>query len=169
MIKLLDLLNEAKQVGPLYHWTDIYHSYDIINDNFLKGYLTDTFLSQPAISFTRSKNFLKTRPKLRNRPEICFVVDGDKLSNNYKIQPFQDPKIKKDEMEEKALTKGINNFSDYVIKIIIPRNRFMKNFDYSPDLFKNKFEKRGGEGYYGDIKNYIKWANSKGFKNIEIV
>jgi hypothetical protein len=52
MIKLIDILNESKQIGPLYHWTDIYSSYNIINNNFLKGYLTDTFTSQPTISFT---------------------------------------------------------------------------------------------------------------------
>ena len=47
MIKFIDILNESKQVGPLYHWTDIYNSYNIISGNvsaklsligaFLKG------------------------------------------------------------------------------------------------------------------------------------
>jgi hypothetical protein len=172
MIKLLDILKEAKQVGSLYHWTNIYSSYDIINDNFLQGYLTDTFTSQHAISLTRNKEFIKSKPKLRNKPEICFVIDGDKLSSNYKIQPFQDPKIKKDEMEEKVLTKGIKNFSNFVIKIIIPKKRFANNKsvnDYWPDQYANKFKKVGGKGFYGDVENYIKWANDKGFNNIEII
>jgi hypothetical protein len=169
MIKFIDILNESKQVGPLYHWTDIYSSYNIINNNFLKGYLTDTFKTQPAISFTRNKNFLQTRPKLRNKPEICFVVDGDKLSNSYKIQPFQDPKIKKDEMEEKVLTYGIKDFSNYIIKIIIPKKKFLKSYDYSPNQYEDKFKSVGGEGYYGDIQNYINLLKSKGFNNIEII
>jgi hypothetical protein len=172
MIKLIDILNESKQVGPLYHWTDIYSSYNIINNNFLKGYLTDTFTSQPAISFTRNKNFLQTKPKLRNRPEICFVVDGDKLSNKYKIQPFQDPKIKKDEMEEKVLTNGIDNFSNYVIKIIIPKKRFSpgeRANDYSIDQYIYKFKGVGGKGWLGDIKNYTNWLIDKGFNNFEII
>lgn len=175
MIKLVNLLKEiteGKQVGSLYHWTDIYNSYNIINDNFLKGYLTDTFKSQPAISFTRNKNFLQTKPKLRNRPEICFVVDGDKLSNKYKIQPFQDSKIKKDEMEEKVLTDGIDNFSNYITKIIIPKKRFSpgkRANDYSTDQYDYKFEKVGGKGFFGDIKNYTNWLMDKGFNNFEIV
>jgi hypothetical protein len=172
MIKLIDILNESKQVGPLYHWTDIYSSYNIINNNFLKGYLTDTFKSQPAISFTRNKNFLQTKPKLRNQPEICFVVDGDKLSNKYKIKSFQDPKIKKDEMEEKVLTDGIDNFLNYVIKIIIPKKRFSPGrsaYGYSTDQYDSKFKEVGGEGFFGDIKNYIKWLENKGFNNIEII
>jgi len=169
MIKFIDILNESKQVGPLYHWTDIYNSYNIINDNFLKGYLTDTFKTQPAISFTRNKNFLQTRPKLRNKPEICFVVDGDKLSNSYKIQPFQDPKIKKDEMEEKVLTYGIKDFSNYIIKIIIPKKKFLQSYDYSPNQYEDKFKSVGGEGYYGNIQNYINLLKSKGFNNIEII
>lgn len=169
MIKLLDILNEGKQVGTLYHWTDIYHSYDIVSNDFLKGYLTDTFKDQPGISFTRDKNFIKSKPKLRNKPEICFVIDGDKLSNSYKIQPFQDPKIKKDEMEEKVLTNGIKNFSNYVIKVIIPKKQWMKDYSYSPDQYNSKFQDLGGEGYSGDIKNYIKWLNKNGFNNIEVI
>jgi hypothetical protein len=171
MIKLIDILSESKQVGPLYHWTDIYSSYNIINNNFLKGYLTDTFTSQPAIYFTRNKNFLKTKPKLRNRPEICFVIDGDMLSNKYKIQPFQDPKIKKDEMEEKVLTDGIDNFSNYITKIIIPKKRFSPGKSasgWSPDQYDKKFEEVGGKGYFGDIKNYTNWLIDKGFNNFEI-
>jgi hypothetical protein len=169
MIKLLDILTEGKQVGTLYHWTDTMSSYKIINNNFLKGYLTDTFSSQPGISFTRNKNFLSTKPKLRNKPEICFVIDGDKLSNIYKIQPYQDPKIKKDEMEEKVLTDGIKNFSNYVIKVIIPKKRFMTSLQYSPDQYDYEFEKAGGEGYAGTIKNYVEWLNKKGFNNVEII
>ena len=169
MIKFQDILNEGKQVGTLYHWTDTMSSYDIVNNNFLKGYLTDTFSSQPGVSFTRNKNFLSTKPKLRNKPEICFVIDGDKLSNTYKIQPYQDPKIKKDEMEEKVLTDGIKNFSNYVIKVIIPKKRFMTSLAYSPSQYDYKFEKAGGEGYAGNIKYYIEWLNKKGFNNVEII
>jgi hypothetical protein len=168
MIKLLNILNEAKQVGTLYHWTDLMGSLNIISQDFLKGYLTDTFKEQPAISFTRDKNFYKGKNKLAAKPEICFVIDGDKLSNHYKIQPFQDPKIKKDEMEEKVLTDGIKNFSQYVTKVIVIKNRFNKSYTYSPLQIEDKWKHVGGEGY-PDYKNYIKWVNGKGFNDVEIV
>jgi len=164
MIKLLDILKEAKQVGSLYHWTDFVGSLNIISQNFLKGYITDTF-KQPAISFTRDKNFYKGKNKLATKPEICFIIDGDKLSNHYKIQPFQDSTIKKDEMEEKVITEGIKNFSQYVTKIIIIKNRFNKSPIYSPDQIENKWKLVGGEGY-PNYKKYIEWLTSKGF-NIE--
>jgi len=164
MIKLVDILNEAKQVGPLYHWTDLMGSLNIISQNFLKGYLTDTF-KQPAISFTRDKNFYKGKNKLATKPEICFVIDGDKLSNHYKIQPFQDPKIKKDEMEEKAITEGIKNFSQYITKIIIIKNRFNSSSQYSPSQIEDKWKSVGGEGY-PSYKKYVKWLTDKGF-NVE--
>jgi len=163
--KLTDLLNEGKQVGLLYHWTDLVGSLNIISQDFLKGYLTDTFKEQPAISFTRDKNFYKGKNKLATKPEICFVVDGDKLSNHYKIQPFQDPKIKKDEMEEKVLTKGIENFSQYVVKILVVKNRFGKSNTYSPDQIEDKWKLIGGEGY-PNYEKYIEWLTSKGF-NVE--
>jgi hypothetical protein len=164
MIKLVDILNEAKQVGPLYHWTDFMGSLNIISQNFLKGYLTDTF-KQPAISFTRDKNFYKGKNKLATKPEICFVIDGDKLSNHYKIQPFQDSTIKKDEMEEKAITEGIRNFSQYITKIIIIKNRFNSSSQYSPSQIEDKWKNVGGEGY-PNYKKYIEWLTNKGF-NIE--
>jgi hypothetical protein len=168
MIKLLDILKEAKQVGPLYHWTDFMGSLNIISQDFLKGYLTDTFSSNPAISFTRNKNFYKGNNKLATKPEISFVIDGDMLSNHYKIQPFQDPKIKKDEMEEKVITDGIKNFSKYVTKVIIIKNRFYKDSLYSPEFEKKKFNQARGEGYPGNINNYINMLKSNGFNNIEI-
>lgn len=161
MIKLINILNEGKQVGSLYHWTDFIGSLNIISQNFLKGYITDTF-KQPAISFTRDKNFYKGKNKLATKPEICFVIDGDKLSNHYKIQPFQDPTVKKDEMEEKVITEGIKNFSQYVIKIIVIENRFNKSSVYSPDQIENKWKLVGGEGY-PNYKKYIEWLNNKGF------
>ena len=167
MIKLIDLLNEGKQVGILYHWTDFMGSMNIINQDFLKGYLTDTFKKQPAISFTRDKNFYKGKNKLATKPEICFVVDGDKLSNHYKIRPFQDSKIKKDETEEKVLTDGIKNFSQYITNIIVVKNRFNKSFSYSPGQIKDKWENVGGKGYHS-YENYIKWLTDKGF-NVETI
>jgi len=168
MIKLNDILNEGKQVGLLYHWTDLVGSLNIISQDFLKGYLTDTFKEQPAISFTRDKNFYKGKNKLATKPEICFVVDGDKLSNHYKIQPFQDSKIKKDEMEEKVLTKGIENFSQYVVKVLVVKNRFNKSHTYSPDQIKDKWEKAGGEGSYPIYTKYLELLTNKGF-NIETI
>ena len=145
MIKLINILKEiaeGKQVGTLYHYTDIKHNgvqvlYNIIKQNTL---IPPEWSGK--VSLTRSKNqdFVKAQEK------SVIVLDGDKLSNNYKITPYHDmgwnydiqdiepedrdkidkiPPIERfqrnfleDEMEEEI--KGpIKNLSKYIIKIII--------------------------------------------------
>jgi hypothetical protein len=100
--KILDWFsfNESKNYGDLYHsiWR-IKSSREIIpiiesilengikfsknpisDDSRYKGFFK--FLkSQYFISVTRDKNFIKKYP-------VTFVLDGESISNNYKIEPF---------------------------------------------------------------------------------
>jgi len=172
MIKLIDLLNEGKQVGILYHFTDMSSLIKILETNILKASNKFEKEKPPTVSLTRDKLADIRGVGGTGTKTVRISIDGDKLSNKYKIQPFQDPKIKKDEMEEKVLTNGIDNFSNYVIKIIIPKKRFSPGksaYDYSTDQYDNKFKGVGGEGFFGDIKNYTNWLKSKGFNNFEII
>jgi hypothetical protein len=120
-----DSLNEGKQVGLLYHVTTPEKLKKILDSNTLKGsYISwdggDTdFL---GISTTRNKNFLYDDNKIQ------IVLNGDKISNNYKIQPYDywgreynipdEPQIK-DEDEEiiKVGKDGLKNVKNYIIKI----------------------------------------------------
>ena len=120
-----DSLNEGKQVGLLYHITTPEKLKKILDSNTLKGsYISwdggDTdFL---GISTTRNKNFLYGDNKIQ------IVLNGDKISNNYKIQPYDywgreynipdEPQIK-DEDEEiiKVGKDGLKNVKNYIIKI----------------------------------------------------
>ena len=120
-----DSLNEGKQVGLLYHVTTPEKLKKILDSNTLKGsYISwdggDTdFL---GISTTRNKNFLYDDNKIQ------IVLNGDKISNNYKIQPYDywgreynipdEPQIK-DEDEEiiKVGKDGLKNIKNYIIKI----------------------------------------------------
>jgi hypothetical protein len=139
MIKLIDLLKEAKQVGTLYHFTGFKSLINILEKNCL-GMLRRKGFDE-VVSFTRNKDFnqvtkvfdLKTGIDGWFRSEIgciCRIaVDGDKLSNNYKFEPWrskvfsrddprskwsQTPKVIKkgkkyfsaDESEERIFTKG---------------------------------------------------------------
>lgn len=70
------LMNEAKQVGPLYHATTLKGLTNILRTNTLKSHL------EPGISFTRNKNFIYD-----NNPFI-LVFDGDKISENNITKPF---------------------------------------------------------------------------------
>ena len=96
MKKFYEFLNESKQVGLLYHWTSFASLYMILSDDYMKGgkavrddvttFKGDIFY---GVSFTRDKFFHGW--KNRHYPmEVCIVVNGDKLSNNYKLFPYND-------------------------------------------------------------------------------
>jgi len=140
MIKLINILKEiteGKQVGTLYHYTNNFNLYSIIKGDNLE---TE---DDGKISFTRSKD--KNQFEISRESNCVIVVDGDKLSNNYKVTPFHDIdfestvkkeksyRYKTDEMEEKV--KGpIKNLSKYIIKVIIYSNNDKSK---SPLVLKN--------------------------------
>jgi hypothetical protein len=120
MIKLVDILNEGKQVGILYHYTENWLLQQIIESNTLLA----------PVSFTRRQsNWVRDF----TNGESIIVIDGDKLSNNYKIRPYQDispfldnyddefPSFKggKNEEYEERVDKNITNLNKYIIKIIL--------------------------------------------------
>jgi hypothetical protein len=117
MIKLINILREiteGKQVGTLYHYTFTWYLYKIIKTNTLES-------EDDWVSFTRSKD--KNQFEISQDSNCVIVVDGDKLSNKYKIKPFQDLGFisiggVEDEMEERVLGP-INDLNKYIIKIII--------------------------------------------------
>jgi hypothetical protein len=97
-------LNERKQVGLLYHFTSYVGLKGIIEDNMvLKTWQTDI---QPYVSFTRNKNFQSdTIPT-----QVRITVDGDKLSDKYRIAPHADTEAgygrrSQDEAEERISLK----------------------------------------------------------------
>jgi hypothetical protein len=89
MIQLVDLLNEGKQVGTLYHYTSKDGLKGILNSNSMKAF-EEIYMAHHLyyISFTRNKNFHKKGSNFGVKTEYRITLDGDKLSNKYKIQPF---------------------------------------------------------------------------------
>lgn len=79
MIKLIDILNEARQVGTLYYFGPYRRLSRLIDNNFI---LTSTI--QPYVSFTRNKTMVSDTISSETR----IAIDGDKLSQRYKITPF---------------------------------------------------------------------------------
>jgi len=74
-------LYEAKQVGILYHYTSLESLVQITNSNMLRQ------MGYDGVSLTRDKNFHKWDRE--SIPSECrFIIDGDKLSHNFKIEPF---------------------------------------------------------------------------------
>ena len=104
MIKLIDLLNEGKQVGILYHFTPLNNLIKIFQSNCLKdraasGNEVHFNPKSYYVSFTRNKNFdsvakvfgLRTGINFNNVGCVCMItIDGNKLSNNYSTEPARD-------------------------------------------------------------------------------
>ena len=138
-MKFSDLLNEAKQVGNLYHFTNIQAIENILNKDMM------SIGTRGFISFTRSKHGVIAK---RGRSKNTFVnpygkfkitIDGDKLSNNNKIEPFSysgslDMKPNWDNMEERV-KKDIKNIKRYIKEIRFVSKRKIQDFD--KELYSN--------------------------------
>lgn len=101
----------AKSVGNLYHYTTIDSLFKILNENALKTINLD------SISFTRNKNFHKQIRDLNKPLEVRLLIDGDKISNKYKIIPHSDKDFvnSPDEREqEERVFKEIHNIKNYI-------------------------------------------------------
>jgi len=133
MIKLKNILKEAKQVGIIYHYTTFKNGLKILQSNELKGSeAADSTNAKPvfAISFTRDKRFHDNHvvgfeeSSFGNTPQLRFTIDGDKLSNRFSVQPYsQGGAFSKDrkgfEAEERVISDKIVTIPlfDYLISI----------------------------------------------------
>ena len=143
---ILEALQEAKQVGNLYHATTLEQALHILATNKLKA------VRDIGISTSRQLNNVYTRDS-----DIIFVLDGDKLSNKYKLEPFRYPDsinsyetiiqtnkkpqniydyhnmlidlFNNDQEESEIVLKGsvLNNLDNYLIKILINKNNIKTN------------------------------------------
>jgi hypothetical protein len=163
VIKLLDILKEAKQVGTLYHWTYFESLIKILKSNELKANIhgdynsvdfraksNPSFEVKPHVSFTRSKGKVFGNDHIFSMP-CALEIDGDKLSNNYKVFPYSmqdNPKIQAgqyvdpdDEEEEtyqaeyeERVNGNIKNLDKYIKAIVIDKNPWELDFK----LFKKE-------------------------------
>src|SRR5574344_866652 len=140
--RLERIINEAKQVGDLYHVCTLnsYIKYIKPNDtlsssgnykNYLHGKSTE------YISFTRSSHFnVKTNDAMSADVLVQLVIDGDILSENYKIGPYNDF----------AFTSKIGAYNDFV-------------FAGTADLPENRDREEAVKGPIKNISKYIKEIN----------
>jgi len=128
LTKINDFIFEGKQVGSIYHYTDVDSVHDILNSNSLRiGF-------RGNISTTRDKNFHKNSNESKRvgvPTHISLELDGDKLSNNHKITPKNDLPSKSSSKEnaddkisgrnerEEVINKDVDNVKKYIKKIRI--------------------------------------------------
>lgn len=123
MILLIDILKEiteGKQLGTLYHYTEIEYMVRILSDNMLKGKYKDK-QDMFIISFTRNQIFTSQPRQLGGKNlNSRLVIDGNKLSNKYKLFPYAGYGFRRNvdkEQEERLYMKDeyLNNIDAYVI------------------------------------------------------
>lgn len=120
----------AKQVGSLYHYTSFLGAFNILKENVIYEGI------HKGISFTRNKNLHKT-PAVSIKTQVRLEIDGDKLAEHYKLEPYTYPgtSFKKSrpfyEAEERVRKDKITNVHKYIKSIKI----FKKAW---PDLEKMK-------------------------------
>jgi len=182
-------LTEGKQVGPLYHFTTLPYTISMIHNDIIKGRVRSKSCELPdnkcAISFTRDKNFNKKGGRIIQGQEVRLTLNGDKLSDNYKIVPYSYlggstdisnvafRKTMGDEMEEMVIVPkggGVKKLSKYVTEIRIYNKEVIKVFPMYN--FSNLFSLIGidilntktKDDIYTLVDDCLKWFKGKGFK-----
>ena len=140
-------ITEAKQVGSIYHVTNLESvaNYIAPTDTLsASGKYHNYMLNRnDVISFTRNKKFVvKTQGIQESVVLFRFKCNGDKLSEKYKIKPYNDFAYDQDtgkkdldgalyspeDLEsEEVVLKSIKNFSKYVESVQF--NAVLRNFD----------------------------------------
>ena len=169
MIKLIGLLKElqeGKQVGDIYHFTDTDTIALMIKDK--GGIVLDSsfssFAANKYYSFNRNHN-LGTLSEEKHHVRI--KLDGDKMSNKYKFEPYADIESGEDlyskntpnyESEERINAKkyGLIDLTPYIEEITI----------ISPDSFEEYLKSyHSGTKYYNemldDYNSVLDWIKSK--------
>ena len=138
------LLNEGKQVGPLYHFTSLKRSVMILSENHMKIHRENDVYGIPM---TRDKNFWNIERSV-NGVDVRLEFDGNKISNRFRVQQFnaftanaRSSSPEYVESEERVVVNDMRDFnvSDYLVNITV-------NLDTIIDGVKVKNQTSGNFG-----------------------
>lgn len=120
-MKYLKSINEGKHIGDLYHVLDYEKLKFVLQSNTIRSYKA----GGGRISTSRDKMF---NSYLGDTPTSIFklVLDGEKLSNHYKINPFKYFSRNGsgfDEREEQIKTPIIQNAKKYIKHVVLIKSR----------------------------------------------
>jgi len=176
-------LLESKQVGILYHVCTLsaYLDYILPEDKLSASgkYMNWLYGSNSYVSFTRDRRFVVQTDNVQDSDILVqLVIDGDKLSEKYKVGPYNDfaydydgNKIDDSELvkyrEKEEVVRGpIKNISRYIKNVYIDARDANNN---SIDNLKDLIELNPSAKYFNFISgkdsafgNFIK---SHGLKN----
>lgn len=171
-MKFIELF-EAKNIGDLYHLVTLNSMKFIIENNKLKFHMHyEPDEKYEYISLTRNKymnniNFVKGFKLFR------LIIDGNKLSERYKIKPFSYSTEEEPEYEERVITSEIKDIFKYVKGVVIIINKELqarqktfksKGIENLEELKKYCSEKAHRESlykYYTDIADILEYLEKK--------
>ena len=156
MIKLIDLLNEGKQVGNLYHFTYL-SSVSSIHEKGIKFAPNNSYLPKYEDMFYISTTRDHTGYKFAKESEfvVRITLNGNKISEHYSIEPINHNylwakdigiehhfKTAKDMFYEERIWSSKGGYLDprYIIKMetIIPESEIKRQLDWAKEDNKRK-------------------------------
>lgn len=169
IVKLENAILEAKQVGTLYHvcTLDAYLKYIAPSDQLAASgkYYNWVYGGDDFVSFTRDKYFVvATKSVMASKVLVQLVIDGDKLSEHYKIGPYndfafgpdgehvEDGQAAKYREKEECCKGPIKNISKYIKEIRL--DVFDMDNSALSKIRRSKLADRPDVKYYHFIKNY---------------
>jgi hypothetical protein len=175
MIKLIDLLNEGKQVGTLYHFTYL-SSVSSIHEKGIKFAPNNSYLPKHEGMFYISTTRDHTGHRFVKGSEfvVRITLDGNKISEHYLIEPINQNYLMakdvgidnnwssaKDIYYEERIWSSKEGYLDpkYIIKMetIIPESEIKRQLDWAKEDSKRKLY------FNDDIFKYINFVQD--FKN----
>lgn len=142
-VKYVMNLYEVKNMGLLYHYTSMRYAEKIMESNKLIGTLNYwENRKYKIVSLTRDRNLHKTKyfEMVNNTYFVRFVLDSEKLSQNYKIRPiFSDVEKMRGKQklfgaEEGVIADEIYPLTEYLVRIEIIKPLM----DMSLEKYKDK-------------------------------
>jgi hypothetical protein len=129
---VMGVINESKQIGILYHYTDMEAMIMIISGNKLMGHKKSE--NKYAISFTRNKNFKSQVRDLGKNLNCRLSVDGNRLSEKFRIVPYASGEYRHpltQEQEERLIMKKkfLENIDEYILAYDFYLDEIF-NYDY---------------------------------------
>jgi hypothetical protein len=129
MIKLISIINESRQVGEIFHFTNKTYLAKILESGILKPSKARSG-RWGFISFTRRRDLMQK--------DIRIVIDGGKLSTKYQIKPFA--QIHPETPEEiEAYENGewlpygnTPKSTDNEMELVVPSKKYGGSIDITP-------------------------------------
>jgi hypothetical protein len=176
MISFKTFYTEAKQVGILYHYTSIFRLPRILSMNQLGEWNT-------YVSFTRDKNFHRHTREGIEVEECRFVIDGDKLSQHYRVLPYNyfgdkgpagigkyaedRPHHRTWDEQEERVMKNVTDLKNYIIKLQIFKDSIDRFFASGLDRRFDIDVRSGNFVHFNSADQFITYLRQ--FCKVEVI